>query len=351
MSVTKPGLSISVPPTRISAPSASSRGRHPAARRAPSRSACQARPPSCLISQAPKMLSAISSRIVHHGADHLADLDDHVDLDQRHDHERDDQHPGTQLRRRAAPSRSGSRAHGRRHEPRRTCSRALAQAPAGDPASATRWPPAPLILESPRTRSTNSIGTSRDPQPGLQACGRPCRSGRRSRWTRTESRSIFSSVRAPEQPEAGGGVAHRGCRAAAGRRGCRRARAPRGDRGQFTTRAAGDPARADHQVGVAQRVEQPVQLLGLVGAVGVHLADHVVARRRGRRAKPCRYAAPRPAFSVRCSDLDLRVGGGELVGDLAGAVGRAVVDDEDVDVRLRPRAAGPTIQARLSASL
>ena len=29
-------------------------------------SACQARRPSCLISQLPKMLSAISSRIVHH---------------------------------------------------------------------------------------------------------------------------------------------------------------------------------------------------------------------------------------------------------------------------------------------
>ena len=64
-SVTKPGLSIRVPPTRISAPSASSfAGIRPLSSAV--RMACQARPPSRLISQVPRMLSAISSRIVHH---------------------------------------------------------------------------------------------------------------------------------------------------------------------------------------------------------------------------------------------------------------------------------------------
>ena len=41
-------------------------GRHPAALQGASRSARQARPPSRLISQAPRMLSRTSSRIVHH---------------------------------------------------------------------------------------------------------------------------------------------------------------------------------------------------------------------------------------------------------------------------------------------
>ncbi len=91
-SVTKPGLSISVPPMRISAPSASSvAGIRPLSSAV--RSARQARPPSRLISQLPRMLSATSSAIVHHGADHLADLDQHVDLDDRDDHERDEQQP------------------------------------------------------------------------------------------------------------------------------------------------------------------------------------------------------------------------------------------------------------------
>ena len=63
-SVTKPGLSISVPPTRMSAASASSlAGIRPLF--SALGSACHARPPSCLISQAPKMLSATSSRMVH----------------------------------------------------------------------------------------------------------------------------------------------------------------------------------------------------------------------------------------------------------------------------------------------
>ena len=65
-SVTKPGASISVPPIRISAPSASSlAGIRPLSRA--SRSARQARAPSCLISHEPRMLSMTSSRIVHHG--------------------------------------------------------------------------------------------------------------------------------------------------------------------------------------------------------------------------------------------------------------------------------------------
>ncbi len=65
-SVTKPGVSISVPPTRMRAPSASSRaGIRPDS--SATRSPCQALPPSRRISQVPNRLSRISSRIVHHG--------------------------------------------------------------------------------------------------------------------------------------------------------------------------------------------------------------------------------------------------------------------------------------------
>ena len=64
-SETKPGVSIRVPPIRMRMPSASSRaGILPSLSAAPS--AAHARLPSRLISQEPKMLSAISSRIVHH---------------------------------------------------------------------------------------------------------------------------------------------------------------------------------------------------------------------------------------------------------------------------------------------
>ena len=100
--------------------------------------------------------------------------------------------------------------------------------------------------------------------------------------------------------------------------------------------AARHPARADHQVGVAQRVEQRLQLLGLVGPVGVHLADHVVAAVQRRPRSPWRYAAPRPSLTVRCSTRDLRVLGGDRVGEVAGAVRGAVVDDQHVDVGLQP---------------
>ena len=96
-SVTKPGLSISVPPIRISAPSASS---SPGIRPLSSalRSAREARaPPSRLMSQRPMTLSRTSSTIVHHGADDLADLDQHVDLDDRHHHEGDQQEPADRI--------------------------------------------------------------------------------------------------------------------------------------------------------------------------------------------------------------------------------------------------------------
>ena len=65
--------------------------------------------------------------------------------------------------------------------------------------------------------------------------------------------------------------------------------------------AAGDVARADRQVGArVDGVEQPVQLLGRVGAVGVHLDQHRVARGSvPRRSRPGRPRRGRP-WLVRC---------------------------------------------------
>ena len=93
-----------------------------------------------------------------------------------------------------------------------------------------------------------------------------------------------------------------------------------------------------------------MQLLGLVGAVGVHLADHVVAGVE-RHPEAVQVGRAQAGLVGAVQDRDLRVGGGEPVGDVAGAVGRAVVDDEDVDVGLRRRAAGRRSSARLAASL
>ena len=92
MSVTNPGLSISVPPTRISAPSASSRPASGPVERRAQRLPRPARP---------RARSARRRRCCRRSAAgssttapiDLADLDDHVDLDQRHQHERRDQQP------------------------------------------------------------------------------------------------------------------------------------------------------------------------------------------------------------------------------------------------------------------
>ena len=64
-----------------------------------------------------------------------------------------------------------------------------------------------------------------------------------------------------------------------------------------------------------------------------------------------------PFFSVRCSTSHPVVLGGEAIGDLAGAVGRAVVDDEHVEspsrrgARASTSPAAATIASTFSASL
>src|SRR2546421_332799 len=95
--------------------------------------------------------------------------------------------------------------------------------------------------------------------------------------------------------------------------------------------AAGDVPGAEHRVVVAQRLQQPGQLLGGVGAVGVHLHDRLVPVLAGpREAGHVRRAQALLTGPVQ--DVDLLVGGGQLVGDRTGAVRAVVVGHQDVDL-------------------
>ena len=87
---------------------------------------------------------------------------------------------------------------------------------------------APLIFDSPRSRSAKVIGTSTTRKPAPQrAPGQVDLEAVALRADRARSRCASSTV-APVGAVAAGGVAHVDTRAPAGRRGCRRARAPRG---------------------------------------------------------------------------------------------------------------------------
>ena len=134
----------------------------------------------------------------------------------------------------------------------------------------------PLIFESPRTRSTNSIGHLAHRQTGAQAPRHEV--GLEDVARRLDRGQVDLLQRtAAEQPEAGGGVPDVDAEQqphveVAATREQLAAQRP------VDHRAAGHPARADHEVGVGERVQEGAELLRLVRAVGVHLADHVVTR-------------------------------------------------------------------------
>ena len=77
-------------------------------------------------------------------------------------------------------------------------------------------------------------------------------------------------------------------------------------RGQLTTEPPWTQREPRTRSAVAQRGEQPGQLLGLVRAVGVHLDEDVVAVGPAPSRTPARYAAPRPSLPARCRTLYLR---------------------------------------------
>jgi len=94
-------------------------------------------------------------------------------------------------------------------------------------------------------------------------------------------------------------------------------------------RAAPHPPRPDDEVGALQRVQEALELLGLVGAVGVHLDEGVVAAVQAP-AEAGEVGHAEALLRGAVQHVDLGVGGGELVGDVTGAVRRAVVEHEDV---------------------
>ena len=93
--------------------------------------------------------------------------------------------------------------------------------------------------------------------------------------------------------------------------------------------AAGHVARADGQVGaVLDRVDQRRQHGRVVLEVGVHLDEDVVALLEAPgEAGPVGRAEP--GLLGAAQDVDRAVLGAPLLGQVGGAVGAAVVDDED----------------------
>ena len=93
--------------------------------------------------------------------------------------------------------------------------------------------------------------------------------------------------------------------------------------------AALDPAGSDGEVGVGEGGEDGGQLLGLVRAVGVHLDRGVVALVEGDR-ETGEVGLAEALLARAVHDPHLRVARGQAVGEVARAVGRVVVEDDDV---------------------
>ncbi len=84
--------------------------------------------------------------------------------------------------------------------------------------------------------------------------------------------------------------------------------------------------------------------------VGVHLDDDPGAG-ADRDAEAVEVRPPETLLGRPMADPDPRIGRGELVGQPAGPVGRAVVDDEQGGAAEAGRGSPPTIGPRFSASL
>jgi hypothetical protein len=99
--------------------------------------------------------------------------------------------------------------------------------------------------------------------------------------------------------------------------------------------AAADVARADHGVGASiDQSQQLAEYRWVVREVDVHRHDHVVALVESQcEALP--VGAAQPLLAGAAQQLDLPEFAGDLLDQVAGAVGAVVVDDDDVNVRLR----------------
>ena len=88
-------------------------------------------------------------------------------------------------------------------------------------------------------------------------------------------------------------------------------------------------ARSDHQVGPLGSLQQARQIGRVMGEVGVHLQDQRGAAGEGApEAGDVGGAESFLAWPVQ--DADVLVALGQPLGDLPGAVGRTVIDDQDV---------------------
>ena len=144
--------------------------------------------------------------------------------------------------------------------------------------------------------------------------------------------------RTTEQAVAGGGVPHADAEQRA-RVEVAAARQQLAVSGQLTMLPPGPSASRSPGRRRGSALQQPVQLLGLVRPVGVHLADHVVpAVERHPEAVQVRRAEA--LLGGRCSTVTCGSAAAIWSASVPGAVGRVVVDDEDVHlgwaVRSRP---------------
>ena len=101
--------------------------------------------------------------------------------------------------------------------------------------------------------------------------------------------------------------------------------------GQLTTSPPGTQRDPMTRSASCAAVEHPPQVLGSVRPVGVHLDERVVALLE-RPGEPVEVGRAQTLLAGAVEDVDLVVGLGQLVGELAGAVGRVVVEDADVDL-------------------
>jgi hypothetical protein len=112
-------------------------------------------------------------------------------------------------------------------------------------------------------------------------------------------------------------------------------------RGPVLDAAAVDVARAEDDVGApAGGVQQPRQVGRVVREVRVHL-DDVAGAASERVVEAGHVGRAEAALARPVQHLDLLVPGGEAVRDVAGAVGRRVVDHEDAQALGRGGQRGP----------
>ncbi len=92
-------------------------------------------------------------------------------------------------------------------------------------------------------------------------------------------------------------------------------------------------ARSDDDVEILGKLEELRQMPWIVGEIGVHLEGQVVAV-IDRPMEPGNVRGPEAQLAGPMDDVDPRVRGRQLVGERAGPVRGAVVDDEHLEPRV-----------------